>query len=255
MTDLVSRHLPPLVQQSDCSDKEVSPGDNMRSTVSDFMGEEFNRNLIYHANGFMGGHSEIAWLCRLRRELEPNQCSATAGHDPCVQDEQTFQDSVTAVDYPMDESDLPIDMDVDIFGVPPQKVADDLINHYFHIVHPFFPIIDRPLFMEQLTSFYSKRDVRPGKRWLASLNLIFAIASKCRGLAYDDNQKGNQDDLKYFCRAWKLNTADFALANHLDLQQVQVEGLITFYLLSIGQIDRYDMPLLSSTFPVLILRG
>ncbi|GLA55778.1 hypothetical protein AnigIFM63604_002727, partial [Aspergillus niger] len=237
MTDLINRHLPPLVQQSDFADKEVSMDDDMRHTVSDFTGEGFNRNLRSQANGSMGGHSEIAWLRMLTRELEQGQLQAAAGHDPIVQDEQTFQDSVTAIDYPMDEGDLFINMDADNFGVPPQKIADDLINHYFHIVHPFFPIIDKPIFMTQLTSFYSKRDVRPGKRWLASLNLIFAIASKCRGLACDDNQKGNHDDLKYFCRAWKLNTADFALANHLDLEQVQVEGLITFYLLSIGQIN------------------
>ncbi|PYH63984.1 Zn(II)2Cys6 transcription factor [Aspergillus vadensis CBS 113365] len=237
MTDLVNRHLPPLVQQSGFADKEVSPGDNMRSTVSDPKGEDSNRNLIYQANGFVGGHSEIAWLCKMRREFEQNQRPATAGHDPCLQYEQTFRDLITAIDYPMDESDLPIDMDVDIFGVPLQKIADDLINHYFDIVHPFFPIIDKPIFREQLASFYSKKDVRPGKRWLASLNLIFAIASRYRGLAYDDNRTGNRDDLKYFCKAWKLYATDLALANHPDLQQVQVEGLITFYLLSIGQIN------------------
>jgi hypothetical protein len=246
--------LPPLVQQSNISNKEVSSSDDMQRTVSDFTEEDFNRDLRTQATGFLGGHSEIAWLYRLRRELEQSQRSATTGQETVSQDQRTYRDSITTMNYSADESDLPIDMNVDVFDVPPWKIAGDLVNRYFHIVHPSFPIISRTLFVKQFTSFYSKTDVRPGKRWLAILNLILAIASRYRGLVYGDNGKGEHyDDLKYFCRAWKLNTADFALANHPNLQQVQVEGLTSFYLLSIGQVNRYDMPPFISTFSVLTL--
>jgi hypothetical protein len=195
----------------------------------------------------LGGHSGIAWLYRPSRELELSQRSATAGRDPVFQDQQTFRDSITTMNYSADESDLPIDMNVNVFGVPPRKIADDLINHYLQIVHPFFPIISKTLFISQFKSFYSKSDVRLGKRWLAILNLVLAIASRYRGLVYDDNGKRDYYDvLKYFCRAWELNAADFTLVNHPDLQQVQVKGLTSFYLLSIGRVNRHDMPSFNS---------
>ncbi|KAE8167946.1 hypothetical protein BDV40DRAFT_284434 [Aspergillus tamarii] len=235
----VTRFLSPVVQQSNISNKEVRSSNDMQRTVSDFTEEDFNRDLKSQATGFLGGHSEIAWLYRLRRELEQSQSSAMAGQEPVSQDQRTYRDSITTMNYSADESDLPIDMNVDVFAVPSRKIAVDLINCYLHIVHPSFPIISRILFVKQFTSFYSETDVRPGKRWLAILNLILAIASRYRGLSYGDNGKGEHyDDLKYFCRAWKLNAADFALANHPDLQQVQVEGLTSFYLLSIGQVNR-----------------
>lgn len=238
--------LPALVRQSNISNKEVDSSNDMQRAISDFTDEDFNRDLKTQATGFLGGHSEIAWLYRLRKELEQSQRSAVAGHDPVFGDQPMFRDSITTMSYSTDESDLPIDMNVDVFDVPPWKIANDLINDYFHIIHPSFPIISQTLFVKQFTSFYSKNDARPGKRWLAILNLILAIASRYRGLVYGENGKGEHyDDLKYFCRAWKLNTADFALANHPDLQQVQVEGLTSFYLLSIGQVNRYIMPLCS----------
>ena len=52
----------------------------------------------------------------------------------------------------------------------------------------------------------------------------------------------------YFSRAWKLSMSDVALLDHPNLQQVQVEGLTSFYLLSVGQVNRC---VLSSRIPKL----
>ncbi|KAA8649933.1 putative C6 transcription factor [Aspergillus tanneri] len=48
------------------------------------------------------------------------------------------------------------------------------------------------------------------------------------------------DDRVYFSRAWKLNMSEVALLDHPNLQQVQVEGLTSFYLSSVGQVNSHD---------------
>ncbi|OJZ79974.1 hypothetical protein ASPFODRAFT_86013 [Aspergillus luchuensis CBS 106.47] len=210
VTDPIDRYSPRSIQQTNISAREVTSDDNMERTVFDFTVEDSNRDSRSQATGFLGSHSEISWLYRLKRELEQSQHLKIAGHYPDLQYQQTFAGSITTTNYSVDETDFPIDTNVDVFGVPPQNFR----------------------------SFYSQTDVVPGKRWLAILNLIFAIASRHKGLAYVDNGKECYDEFTYFSRARRLNAADFALAKHPNLQQVQVEGLTAFYLLSIGQINR-----------------
>jgi hypothetical protein len=47
-------------------------------------------------------------------------------------------------------------------------------------VHPVFPIIGKGMFLGQYRSLYMNPHVCPGKRWLAILNLVFAIAANRR---------------------------------------------------------------------------
>lgn len=183
--------------------------------------------------GFTGEHSEIAWLYRLKGEIEQ-----TAGSDPVslLPKESLAHRSMASVYYFSNESDVHITDDTGIFERS-QPVAFRLVEIYFQTVHPCFPIISSKIFVEQVKDFYAAPSGRTGKRWLAILNLVFAIAARYSSLV--QGSPGQQLDYKrYFSRARKLNINDTALIDPPNLQQVQVEGLTALYLLSVGEINR-----------------
>lgn len=198
--------------------------------------------------GFVGEHSEIAWMYRLKRLLERSNSASPR--------ETWDRHSVSSVNFFLDDSDIPVIDDVDPSERPPITVADQLVDSYFQAVHPTFPIVGKLIFLAQYKSFYSAPHVRPGKRWLAILNLIFAIAAKHARHLYNDVENGTDESLVYFSRAWKLSMNDTALLEHPNLQQVQVEGLTSFYLMSIGQVNRYAAFLSPSPYdpgPILLV--
>jgi hypothetical protein len=69
--------------------------------------------------------------------------------------------------------------------------------------------------------------------------MIFAIAAQHAHLIQAPWQGDDKDHLVYLTRARILSMNGDVLFSHPDLQQVQVEGLIAFYLLSSDQINRY----------------
>lgn len=188
--------------------------------------------------GFVGEHSEIAWLYRLKRELHKESVAAASPELISVKDNWD-RHSVASVNFFLNDSQILVKNDVDLLQKPPQDVADNLVELYFQIVHPSFPIMGRVTFWGQYKSFYANPFVRPGKRWMAILNLIFALAAKYLQLIQESTEDTREDHVVYFSRAWKLSMSDVALLDHPNLQQVQVEGLASFYLLSVGQINRY----------------
>ncbi|KAE8375444.1 fungal-specific transcription factor domain-containing protein [Aspergillus bertholletiae] len=196
----------------------------------DYVNEDFNRDEKIQAMGFVGEHSEITWLYRLRRMLERSVTPSPK--------ESCDRQSVASVSYFLDDSDIPVIYNVDPMQRPSQMLADRLVDNYFSIIHPFFPIIGKAIFLRQYKSFYSAPCVRPGKRWLAILNLIFGIAARYCHQMESGAQDTPDDGPVYFSRAWKLSMSDVALLDHPNLQQVQVEGLTSFYLLSVGQVNR-----------------
>jgi hypothetical protein len=127
---------------------------------------------------------------------------------------------------------------VDTSQVPPQATAKQLVDSYFQVAHTSFPFIGKVFFLSQCQSFYSNPMVRPGKRWLAVLNLVFAIASRHSCLMGGPSGGSHHEHTVYFSRAWLLSMHNTALLEHPNLQQVQVEGLVSLYLLSIGQVNR-----------------
>ncbi|RAK96569.1 putative C6 transcription factor [Aspergillus ibericus CBS 121593] len=206
----------------------ASPGSSLAAL--DYTNEDFNRDEKIQAMGFVGEHSEIAWMYRLKRLLERSNS---------VSPRETWdRQSVSSVNFFLDDSDIPVIDDVDPSQRPPVTVADQLVDSYFYAVHPTFPIVGKMIFLAQYKSFYSAPYVRPGKRWLAILNLIFAVAARHVRHFYNEAENGLDDSLVYFSRAWKLSMSDTALLEHPNLQQVQVEGLTSFYLMTIGQVNR-----------------
>ncbi|GES64396.1 C6 transcription factor [Aspergillus terreus] len=196
----------------------------------DYTDEDFNRDERIQAVGFVGEHSEISWLYRLKRMLRQTNSAIPRGTPE--------RPSVSSVNFFLDDSDIPVIDNVDPCQQPPQAVADKLVDNYFQSVHPSFPIIGKVIFLRQYKSFSSTPFVRPGRRWLAILNLVFAIASRYSRHMEVPTEDSAEDDSVYFSRAWKLSMSDVALLDHPNLQQVQVEALTSFYLASVAQVNR-----------------
>ncbi|KAJ5988506.1 hypothetical protein N7481_003716 [Penicillium waksmanii] len=196
----------------------------------DYTDEDFNRDEASQAMGFVGEHSEVTWLYRLKRDLDKGAFTPVG--------DMPDQPSVSSLNYFLDDLDIPVPDDIDVSVRPPQQIADRLVESYLQTIHPDFPIIGKETFLNQYQSFYSNPNVRPGKRWTAVLNLVFAIAAKHCHLLQNQCQGNYTDHLAYFARAWRLNIGSVGLLDHPNLQQVQVEGLAAFYLLSTGQVNR-----------------
>jgi hypothetical protein len=221
------QRISPLTPHADPEDTAFAHG------AIDYTEEDFNGGEKLQAMGFVGEHSEIAWLYRLKRDL--NQYTTTPISD------RFDRSSISSVNYFQDEFEVSVLDDVDLSISPPQHIAGQLIDSYFHTVHPAFPIIGMTTFIGQFNSFYANPNVRPGKRWLAVLNLIFAITARHSLLMGQMSHPEADSYLVYFTRAWRLGIDNVGLLSHPNLQQVQVEGLAAFYLLSVGQVNRYDL--------------
>ncbi|THC99511.1 hypothetical protein EYZ11_000971 [Aspergillus tanneri] len=208
----------------------------------DYTNEDFNRDEKVQAIGFVGEHSEIAWLYRLRRMLDRS--------NPTFPKEQPNRYSVASVNFFLDNAKIPVIDNANTEKWPSQTMADQLVDNYFQVVHHSFPIIGKVIFLRQYKSFYNTPYVRPGKRWLAILNLVFAIAARYSRQILTDSQGAPDDDRVYFSRAWKLNMSEVALLDHPNLQQVQVEGLTSFYLSSVGQVNSCSHDFCTTPLPV-----
>ena len=156
---------------------------------------------------------------------------------------------VASSNYYLDDLDMPASVQVDIYEVPSRETATKLFNAYLTSVHPSYPIIGISTFVSQFQVYFNQPSLKPGNKWLAILNLIFAIGAKYAHLT-DAEWKGHEDDHHtYFSRARALSLDD-QLLHHPDLQQLQVEGLASFYLLASGHINRYvfDLTCCASTY-------
>lgn len=186
----------------------------------------------------MGKQSETAWLYNLKREIELNTGDADQGEMNLSEDHQD-RHSVASTSYFLDDTEIIINEEIDPLGRPSQVVANGLVQTFFNTVHVDLPILGKETFLNQFNTFYTTPFVRPGRKWLAILNLVFAIASRS-GHHQIQNTLLNvgEETLQYFSRSWKLGMKDTCLLDHPDLQQVQVEGLTAFFLLSLGHTNR-----------------
>ncbi|KAH8699062.1 fungal-specific transcription factor domain-containing protein [Talaromyces proteolyticus] len=203
---------------------------------TDRVEEDFNRDDSSRATGYIGNSSEVSWLQNLRKKVngdsqETGQSSPPA--TPGAKDDTL----VSSSNFYEDTSDVVITEDVQSHAMPGQKIAELLLRAYFKSVHPSFPIIGMSTFISQYQLFFSHPNIKPGNKWLAILNLIFGIAAVYAHLISADWKSDLEDHSIYFSRARALSMPDSFL-DHPDLQQLQIGGLTSFYLLTTGQINR-----------------
>ncbi|KAJ5441047.1 hypothetical protein N7491_003453 [Penicillium cf. griseofulvum] len=194
--------------------------------------EDFNGDIALQTIGFIGEHSATAWLYRLRCLLDQTSSNSDG------KSEESARPSIASCGFFMDDTGiLPTD-DLDIFAYPSQAVADELVDRYFQVAHASFPVVGKEIFLNQCRSFYSNSTTHPGSKWMALLNMVFAIAGRHSELSRDQPQLEHKNHSVYFARARRLSMGNGALLDNPNLQQTQIEGLISLYLLSTGQINR-----------------
>ncbi|KAF7719226.1 Fungal Zn(2)-Cys(6) binuclear cluster domain-containing protein [Penicillium ucsense] len=231
--------------QNEMDADERSPLSSIGSLEAiDRVEEDLNRTEHTRATGFMGKSSEISWMQRVQREAEQRARGYTGIVESNPEKSGDTRDgfALHALNYHLDDLDISVPEPVERYDVPPRHLADRLFDDYLDTVHPFFPIISKPLFRAQYQTFFDSfrrpSAPRPGDKWLAILNTIFAIAAKHAHLV-DAPWRGAVDDhLVYMTRARLLSLNSEVLFSHPDLQQVQVESLVAFYLLASDQINR-----------------
>ncbi|KAI9035128.1 Zn(II)2Cys6 transcription factor, partial [Aspergillus affinis] len=214
-------------------DTPSSPSSVGSLEANDCVEEDLNRSPGARATGYMGKNSEITWLRKVQGEAQEYSRQSTG----LPEDEDETENTLPAVNYHLDQLEISVPGPVQVYQMPHQPIADHLFADYLETVHPFFPIINRPLFQSQYEKFFGD-SVRPGDKWLAILNLIFAIAAKHAHLTQASWRGDKDDHLVYLTRARILSMNGDVLFSHPDLQQVQVEALTAFYLLACDHINR-----------------
>lgn len=207
--------------------------------------EDHNRTEHSRATGFMGKSSEISWLQSLQREAAQRARCQPGSLELHPEEDEDSKDALSlhTLNYHLDDLDISVPEPVQRYSMPPRHLADRLFDEYLRTVHPFFPIISKPLFRSQYQTFFDNSSrttaTRPGDKWFAILNVIFAIAAKYGHLIKAPWRGDENDHLMYLARARSLSLNGEVLFSHPDLQQVQVEALVAFYLLASDQINRF----------------
>lgn len=222
--------------------------------------EDFTRDGA-RATGFIGKNSDITWLQRLRQENRYGD-SPPPGTDDQIQGmHNTFSFSSCTKCKPGDENvPLPEAVDgftihdssyhlddfaigsidtVDPYELPTKETAQMLFKTYMHRVHPTIPIVGQVNLTAQFQRFISNPSQKPPDKWLAIVNLMFAISAKYSHLIQAEWRGDERDHLVYFSRARLLAINIDTYFEHPDLQQIQIFGLMAFYLMSISQVNRY----------------
>lgn len=199
----------------------------------DVASEDYNRDEKSRATGYMGKNSEVVWMQRLgieaKRQSDDQDLEATSS----LQD--LSDDSLSSTNYHLDERKLKSPAVPNAFVLPPRSVSDELYQIYLDKVQPSLPLLRQDLFSAQYHRCFLG-GVNPGGKWLAILNLIYAISSVFSRLS--GKTASSAEEALYFARAKSLSTSDNILYQHDDLQQVQIEAFMAFYLLTISQINR-----------------
>lgn len=143
--------------------------------------------------------------------------------------------STASMSYHVEPADYPAEEVDNIYALPERSSAERLLVIYMDSVQPSLPVIRSDLFRDQFESFISGNSGHPGRKWLALLNLVFAISTKlCEYSGQDTQNTGHQ----FFSRAQILNISESIVEDHEDLQQVQIETLAAFYLMISSHINR-----------------
>lgn len=142
----------------------------------DVVDEDINRSEESRATGFVGKNSEVSWLQSLNVEAERinsfnqkrfgRRSSGTRGTN-----------YIASMSYHTEDRPMAEIEQLSLYEVPPKHVAEAYYDTYINSVNTYFPIIRKSLFTAQFERYYAEPFLNPGHKWLAVLNMIFAIAS------------------------------------------------------------------------------
>lgn len=232
--DLTSSIEPEAISDEGGAESDVSATVGSTGALDKTL-EDFAANDKSRGTGFMGKNSEITWLQRLNQE---NKFGESSSIDLTSDAAKRAEDNITVsqASYHLDDFAMPSLDAVDAYELPTSDTANHLFDTYLSRVHPTFPIIGKSTFTTQFRRFMAGQ--MPGEKWLAVLNLIFAISARYSHLVRAEWRGDDRDHLVYFSRARLLSLNGDTIFQHADLQQIQVTGLMALYLLCTNQVNR-----------------
>lgn len=200
----------------------------------DVVDEDLNRSKDSRAGGYFGKSSEVAWIRSLEMQASSSSCEGEKLENS-RNSSPPMPFSAESINYHFEPADYPSSEVDNIYDLPPRPLAERLLSSFMNTVQPSLPIIREGLFIDQFNLLYSGKSNSPGRKWLAVLNLVFAISTKLCQLSGEDVQNHGR---QYFSRAQTLNISESIVEDHEDLQQVQLEALAAFYLLASSHVNR-----------------
>lgn len=213
----------------------------------DLLDEDLHINDRVRATGFVGKNSEVQWLRAValaqseRTEEEAGSFQRGGSYAPDIGNEQ-----ISLYSFWADSESVEIDFFVDPYELPPLKTAERLLGCYMSKVHDSFPILPRETFEDQFRKYFTALQngnaPQLSPKWQATLNLVFAIGAKYSHLSKASWRAYERDHLIYQARARAFGLNETTMTSHSDVPQIQSLGLLAFYWLSIGQVNRYVEP-------------
>jgi len=223
----------------------------------DLVDEDLMRDEQTRASGFIGKASEIQWLRKLHTEGGNDKEDGPYG--PPGHDREAATERLAALrhrqrsnpvplmhtskaNYYLDQEPLETDFIADPMEMPPFETAERLIMAYMESCHNSFPFLAKKAVMSEFYHYYAAsqrgKPYNPPQKWLATMNLVFAIGAVYSHLTAAEWCADDRDHLMYYSRACTLGLKDPWWFSHPDLPQMQITGLLSFYYLSIGRVNR-----------------
>ncbi|ETS76295.1 hypothetical protein PFICI_11682 [Pestalotiopsis fici W106-1] len=137
------------------------------------------------------------------------------------------------------------------FVVPPRKIADGLIHHYWEGAHPLQPFIHKGTFMKrynelwqtdtadsgELHAFGRSKSVYTAQVFHCTLNLVFALGCRFRSMSSGRQRPGSDRTHEQFAhRATRLLSLD--LMDYGSIQLVQALILMAQYLQTLNMSSK-----------------
>ncbi|KAK5936744.1 hypothetical protein PMZ80_011007 [Knufia obscura] len=250
---------PDTISELSGEENELASGRAGSTGAVDRTEEDFTREGA-KTTGYMGKNSDVTWMQRLRQEnkygegraaQDPNQerlyeISGPSFRTHMNQNMSNVAPSEEHEGFTIEESSYHLN-DLSIFAydavapyeMPTNEHARMLFHTYMQRVHHSFPIVGRVNLHNQFFKLMSKNGSQQASRkWLAIINIIFAIAAKYSHLIQAEWAGDERDHVIYFTRARMLAITDETIFNHPDLQMIQILGLMSYYLMAVDQTHR-----------------
>ncbi|KAJ4299594.1 hypothetical protein N0V90_004840 [Kalmusia sp. IMI 367209] len=209
--------------------------------------EDLLRDRKSRETGYVGQGAEVHWLRSLQDRLGTADQARLQGSNhraaPSRQSEHTEgapAASYSEATFYLDSDSAELDVMVDPYELPPPELAEKLLECYMRTVHKSFPILPAQ-FEEQFRRFFdafkSKRPFQVPDKWLAILNIVFAIGARYSHLINADWQGEERDHLVYMARTLRL-LGSWPFSAAPDLALIQASGLLSLYYQVIGHVSR-----------------
>lgn len=190
--------------------------------------------------GHIGQMSEMSWMQCVREHLFDHLRVADS-HQILLQDNLPSLQAFDLTYFMDDENLLSINEDhVVAEQLPAAEVALMLSEAYFHAMQGAFQFIQREEFLSQLDSLLTRTEHTSWaqRRTLSLVNVVWAVGAKWLQITQLRGQDSVDDHLTYYARARALGLDHRIMFEHPNVEMTQAIGILGFYLLINGSIQR-----------------